>query len=834
MVLEHLLLAATVGFVSGAGPTPTAEFSHVGRGSVEAVETLITRVLSPGGPKSSDGRAMPPLSRLFELEMVTGCPGPTPPLVRSRLCFTLGPPSSAAATTGAVAKVTGTSGVELTRGVATYLRAHCNMSFAWARTGGNQVQWPTTWPVLSGTTVTTYRNTEYSYFQNVVASSYTFAFYGWPEWEALIDWQALTGINLALAYTGQEEVYRKTFAHFGVNSSQFGNWSNGPAWLAWSRGQSMHGVGGNPGPPGGGPGLDEQWMSGQAALQRLILARMRSLGIVPILPAFQGNIPPIMTALFPTANISLQGGGRHYAAWLDATDPLFQRIADVYMQTLIADYGTDSWYEADGYFAAGRPPWMLNSALRPRGSTPTAARGYASTERGGGTPPLDPGIEANAEAHARHAYAGMTATDPKAIWMYQGWILGGQFSYIKGMSRAVPAGRLVISDMWCEFGPIWSSLDPPFSFYGVPFIWGVLHNFGGNVGMWGSVDTLNRGPFEAFANATSVAGVGIFPEGIDQNTPYYQFLYDVNWANHGPLDLATWWHRFATERYGRGDARAARAWALLAESVYGETQQVGPGGARGMYQEKARDGITSYPFGGPEVAVQPLWYNATKVKEAWALLQAVAEDAAATPDGVPSTLRYDLANTAREVLAKLGNPLITQIESATTVLAVGTHTKTLTTLVADTDELLCAVPDFTLGWWIAAARRLGASDPGRDALEWAARAQPSTWLPACPKKDWPTSNTTGSTCGAQADLADYSNKQWGGLLGPFYAKRQLCYASTVKESGLPVDFAAYQTCIDQAAWDFQHDFGGASDKICGPAPVGDAVAISAKLLKKYV
>lgn len=56
MVLEHLLLAATVGVVSGAGPTPTAEFSHVGRGSVEAVEALITRVLSPGGPKSSDGQ----------------------------------------------------------------------------------------------------------------------------------------------------------------------------------------------------------------------------------------------------------------------------------------------------------------------------------------------------------------------------------------------------------------------------------------------------------------------------------------------------------------------------------------------------------------------------------------------------------------------------------------------------------------------------------------------------------------------------------------------------------------------------------------------------------
>lgn len=81
------------------------------------------------------------------------------------------------------------------------------------------------WPAVHGTE-TRYRTVEYSYFQNVVESSYSFAFYSWADWEKLIDWQALTGINLGLAYTGQEEIYRKTFAAFGVNSSVFGNWTN--------------------------------------------------------------------------------------------------------------------------------------------------------------------------------------------------------------------------------------------------------------------------------------------------------------------------------------------------------------------------------------------------------------------------------------------------------------------------------------------------------------------------------------------------------------------------------------------------------------------------------
>jgi hypothetical protein len=58
-----------------------------------------------------------------------------------------------------------------------------------------------------------------------------------------------------------------------------------------------------------------------------------------------------------------------------------------------------------------------------------------------------------------------------------------------------------------------------FLFFGAPFIWGVLQNFGGNVGLWGSVHSLNSGPFDAYANASSVAGLGMFPEGIDQNSP---------------------------------------------------------------------------------------------------------------------------------------------------------------------------------------------------------------------------------------------------------------------------------------------------------------------------
>ena len=188
--------------------------------------------------------------------------------------------------------------------------------------------------------------------------------------------------------------------------------------------------------------------------------------------------------------------------------------------------------------------------------------------------PLDPAAVANAKLHAEAAYTGLNRTDPDAIWYYQGWILGGQFSFIKGLTEAVKQGQLVISDMWCEGGHssgIWKSQND-FSFFNTSFIWGVLHNFGGNVGMWGDASSLNSGPFDAFANASSVAGVGMFPEGIDQNSPYYQLLFDVAWETE-PFELASWWRDYALQRYGTANADAERAWALLSQTVYGEQQE---------------------------------------------------------------------------------------------------------------------------------------------------------------------------------------------------------------------------------------------------------------------
>jgi hypothetical protein len=55
---------------------------------------------------------------------------------------------------------------------------------------------------------------------------------------------SLNGINLPLAYTGQEYIYAKTFKQFGVSDEDLEKFFTGPAFLTWNRGQYLRGWGG--------------------------------------------------------------------------------------------------------------------------------------------------------------------------------------------------------------------------------------------------------------------------------------------------------------------------------------------------------------------------------------------------------------------------------------------------------------------------------------------------------------------------------------------------------------------------------------------------------------
>lgn len=55
----------------------------------------------------------------------------------------------------------------------------------------------------------------YRYYQNVCAQSYSYAWWDWERWEREIDWMALSGINVAPAFAGQEALWQRVGAARG-------------------------------------------------------------------------------------------------------------------------------------------------------------------------------------------------------------------------------------------------------------------------------------------------------------------------------------------------------------------------------------------------------------------------------------------------------------------------------------------------------------------------------------------------------------------------------------------------------------------------------------------
>jgi len=82
----------------------------------------------------------------------------------------------------------------------------------------------------------------------------------------------------------------------------------------------------------------------------------------------------------------------------------------------------------------------------------------------------------------------------------------------------------------------------------------MLHNFGGNIGLYGRMSYLNRAIIEARkAPGSTVAGLALTMEGINQNYFIYEFAAEFVWRNE-PVDPVAWTKHFVERRYGTNDS----------------------------------------------------------------------------------------------------------------------------------------------------------------------------------------------------------------------------------------------------------------------------------------
>ena len=796
--------------------------------------------------------------------------------------------------------IAATSASEMTAGLGWYLREVCNLTYGWPRGGGSNMFLPNPWPKVGAVEtapVTRLRVVPWSYFMNVCTHSYSFVWYDWHHWEALIDWMALSGINLVLAMTGQEEVQYKVLQQFGLDDETIRTWFNGPAFLTWSRGQNEYGSN------IAGP-LPRSFMKSQWHLQRKILARYRSLGIVGQLPGFQGNVPWKLASILGDHNMTQQGD----TAWMYSTDPLFSKIADVWMKTLITDFGTDHWYQLDGYFDGGTAPWYFdsNTQQQQQQQQKTTSRHRRSSENGGaasstpcrwsssmpntylagcdkgcqnyptiaaaqaacaaddncggitfapgGNPQLRMGsipqpspinetsfaiLNVN-ECHATDpypqwvergaaAYAGLSRTDPEAIWSFQGWAIVGwdseaQGRSFKGFVDAVPHGKFVVIDMSTNGVGEWRQWNDA-SFFGAPFIWTSLHDFGGTDGMKGDLSRANEIPFAGLGGKSTAIGTGFTPEGIDQNPVYYDFLTSQNFRAEPVANITHESIVRAHRRYGlknHSDERVSAAWALLVNSSYAHDLSVqdrtGIPHLPGTFSEFLPNGFTPSS-------------NLCSIFKAWGLL---LDAASSTEDANGSTepLRYDVVNLGREVLAQLSVPisqnfswaLLSNPLNAADLLRTGGE---YLSLLSDVDQLVATDQAFLLGSWIEMARDLAANatDCGpnitcADFMEWNARCQLTTWNPV-----------PADAQSVPAGPVDYAGKHWSGLIKDYYHTRAaalLQLAVTYAGEGKPLNMTVGGELVAQLAYSWQH-----ATKKYPSSPVGSFVNVSYFMYNKY-
>ncbi|KAG8097408.1 hypothetical protein GUJ93_ZPchr0013g37055 [Zizania palustris] len=708
---------------------------------------------------------------------------------------------------GAEILIQGTTAVELASGLHWYLKYWCGAHISWDKTGGTQlasVPLPGSLPQVKGTGVKIERPVPWNYYQNVVTSSYSFAWWDWKRWEKEIDWMALQGINLPLAFTGQEAIWQKVFKSFNVTDRDLDGFFGGPAFLAWARMGNLHGW--------GGP-LSQNWLDQQLAMQKKILSRMIDLGMVPVLPTFSGNVPSVFKTLFPSANITILGdwntvdGDPRWCCTylLDPSDALFIDVGQAFIKQQMKEYGDiTNIYNCDT-FNENTPPTNEPAYISSLGSA---------------------------------IYEAMSRGNKDAVWLMQGWLFYSDADFwkepqMKALLHSVPIGKMIVLDLFADVKPVWKMSS---QFYGVPYVWCMLHNFGGNIEMYGVLDSISSGPIDARTSHNStMVGVGMCMEGIEHNPVVYELMSEM--AFHGQkVKVEDWLKTYSRRRYGQSNVEMEKAWGILYHTIYNCTDGIA---------DHNRDYIVEFPDISPSSLSSDLseirdtltvrkhrmlvlsevsgslphphlWYSTKEAIKALELFLNAGKDLSKS-----LTYRYDLVDLTKQSLSKLANEVYLDALNSFQKRdsdGLNFHTKKFLELIVDIDTLLASDDNFLLGPWLESAKSLAMTENERKQYEWNARTQVTMWY--------------DNTKTEQSKLHDYANKFWSGLLKSYYLPRASKYFTLLTRS-LQENrrFPLEEWRKDWISYSNKWQSG---KELYAVKATGDALAISRSLFTKYL
>mmetsp|Transcript_47981 Transcript_47981/g.55291 ORF Transcript_47981/g.55291 Transcript_47981/m.55291 type:complete len:742 (-) Transcript_47981:163-2388(-) len=656
-------------------------------------------------------------------------------------------------------QLSGSDGIAIASAYHHYLRYYLHSSITWA---GDNLRLTTdikTLPKLTQT-IRKDRYKKWSYYFNTCTFSYSTVWWNWEQWEKHIDWIATRGINMPLMFVGQEYIWVKTFKKFGLELKDFDSFFTGPTFLAWQRMGNFRGF--------GGP-LSSTWMVEQFYLGKKIYDRMRAFGMKPILPAFAGHVPErfetkysgisrsdsILTRTFPKEQCCVR--------FIEPDNPLFLEVGTQFIQTLIDHFGeTDHLYNGDLY-----------NEMMPASDDVNYLRDVAKVM-------ID----------------SMRAADPEAVWIIQGWA----FYHAKHIWKppqiqshldAVDNEHMLILDLWSEVNPQWTHTN---SFYGKPYIWCELLNFGGAPGMYGRMKTVMHQPY-IDDKISSMSGIGIAPEGLFTNEIMFDMHLDHAWQQE-PVDIKEWVKDYIKARYGGPNIHAERAWDIFSDTAFN---------APAIRQPKAR--IVRRPSMWPVRA----YYDHCRFLDGWEdILKAGPAFIKVEP------FRFDLIDITRQALSNLFEDYHITTRNAfrsSDLCTVEAHKPLMLGLLEDMDSYLATDERNMLGLWLEEAEKWARNEVDLERYRYGAKNIVSMWGPI-------------------AQLRDYGARQWNGLVKDYYLRRWdlwFDYVLGAMRSHTPYDEAAFEAeCfLHEERWGLDHD------KVYPSRPIGDLWEETQWIYEKY-
>lgn len=571
------------------------------------------------------------------------------------------------------------------------------------------------------------------YYLNYCTFSYTTAFWGWERWEQEIDWMALHGINLPLSLTGAATVWRNTLRDLGFDKEQTDNFIAGPAHQAWWLMNNLEAWGG-PNPA--------DWYDKQAELEQKIVERYREWGIQPVFAGYAGMVPNDTAMWHKLGLTQVQDPGLwcgyQRPGFLLPTDPMFARIADTYYKNLKALYGDDARYFAIDPFHEG-------------GSTA--------------------GVDLPAAGQA--IYDALKRANPGAVWVAQAW----QACPHPAMVRDLPGGDLLILDLNSESRPMWGGdkRSPWWRHDGYgrhDWIYCMLLNFGGNVGMHGKMRRVIDSYYLArdmqradSACARYLKGVGTTPEGVENNPVMFELLYELPWRPE-KFDRMRWVEDYVRARYGRTLLPVVDAWKILANTVYDAPYDgIKEGTIESVFCARPALRVERVSTWGSSV----LTYDAKETERALGLLLEVADKFQGC-----NNFEYDLTDVARQAVADKANGLLKRIEAAFDRNDKGEFKRLsdqFLGLILLQDDLLSSRPEFMVGPWIESAMQWGRLPAEQDFYRWNARTLLTTW-----------GNRHAANVGG---LHDYAHREWSGMLRDLYYPRWKTFFDALNRGDAP-------------------------------------------------